>query len=571
MNELMSHGVYGKKNGRKIAPENNNMIHKSQWYPTQHPATSQVPYLLGPLSISSEENRKVREIWNAGMYQGKDFVIPEISQIPGKRKLAQVLACALKATCATYSQHWEGMYFDWTLNDEMERIFSVFAVMPDGERYVKNAFATAVLINTGYKGAFMDLLLWRRRPLPPSMMSLEHLDMGTFECNLRNAICAVLGGEYGVNIIRQSFSKELIASDNKDGYNELKNLVTIPGMNPQGKIATVMQIGLKQADDRSVFEKRHMDLAGAKLIERKSERRNVDFSLDLPDSVMDNFFTAMNQQLHEVAVDPIVKFITIDGRTPEGKEKLDGIRHKIQTGLDRVPSEIIEAYVDNMRDGITKLDFNKYSNLAHLTADLGKKVLKPREDPQRMVFVYIDIEKQRQSRVPIDVVEHAIGAAIQAGLNSIHLDGTTDIPEDDDLKYGAFCLTGPLHSAEVLDTYEQTARGWGHGFWDILAPELPLTNKMVALVAISAKREQDAIIAEKQAMDQRKSVNDIFWYKTWNHPKGKKLDVPNWISYSHILNVLPIPGNDLLLKDDDMPDQMPAHHPITLKYLRNYG
>ena len=571
MNESNNHGVYGKKNGRKIAPENHNIIHKSQWYPQQHPATSQVPYLLYPLSISGEENRKIREIWNAGMYQGKDFVMPEIGQIPGKRKLAQVLACALKASCATYSQHWEGMYFDWTLNDEMERIFSNFTVMPGGERYVKNAFATAVLINTGYKGVFMDLLVWRRRPLPPSMMSLEHLDMGTFECNLRNAICAVLGGEYGVNIIRQSFSQELTASENKDGYAELKNLVTIPGMNLQGKIATVMQIGLKKPNDRVVFERRHMDLAGAKLIERKSERRNVDFSLDVPDSVMVNFFTAMNQQLNEVAVDPFVKLITIDGRTPEGKEKLDGIRYKIQTGIDRVPSEIIEAYVDNMRDGITKLDFNKYSNLAHLTAELGKKVLKPRDDSQRMVFIYIDIEKQRRSRIPIDVVEHAIGAAIQAGLNSIHLDGTTDIPEDDDLKYGAFCLTGPLHSAEVLDTDEQTARGWGHGFWDILAPELPHTNKMVALVAISAKREQDAIIAEKQAMDQRKSVNDIFWYKTWNHPKGKKLDVPNWISYSHILNVLQIPGNDLLLKEDDIPDQMPANHPITLKYLRNYG
>ena len=131
-----------------------------------------------------------------------------------------------------------------------------------------------------------------------------------------------------------------------------------------------------------------------------------------------------------------------------------------------------------------------------------------------MVIVYIDLEALRRTGIPVDMAEHTAGEAIQAGLNSIHLDGTTNIPDEDDMKYGAFCLTGPIHSAELLDSDEQLNKGWGHGFWDILDPEFSKTNKMVALIAISAKHEQDAMIAERQAMDQRKSVNDVFWYKS---------------------------------------------------------
>ena len=87
--------------------------------------------------------------------------------------------------------------------------------------------------------------------------------------------------------------------------------------------------------------------------------------------------------------------------------------------------------------------------------------------------------------------------------------------------------------------------------------------KMVAVIAISAKHETDAMIAEIQAMEQRKSVNDIFWYKTWNHPEGKKLDVPQWISYSDILNTVPIPGNDIPLKDKKIPEHLPEGHVVS--------
>ena len=74
---------------------------------------------------------------------------------------------------------------------------------------MKNAFATVVLFNTGYAGVFMDMLKLRRRLLPPSMESLENLDMGTFEHNLRSSVGAVLGGEYGVIVIRCSLAKPL--------------------------------------------------------------------------------------------------------------------------------------------------------------------------------------------------------------------------------------------------------------------------------------------------------------------------------------------------------------------------
>ena len=94
---------------------------------------------------------------------------------------------------------------------------------------------------------------------------------------------------------------------------------------------------------------------------------------------------------------------------------------------------------------------------------------------------------------------------------------------------------------------------------------------MIVVIAISAKREQDAIIAEIQAMDERKSVNDVFWYRTWNHPKGKKLDLPQWISYSEILNTVPIPGNEIPLQEKDLPEHLPEDHPITQRLLKKHN
>ncbi len=560
--------IFGNKNGRRVGPENCESVHKSQWYPEKHPGTCQVPYLSHQISINEDENKTIREIWNAGEYNAHNFSVFDINEVPSKYKLAQVLACGLKATNATYSQHWEGMYFDWTFNNEMKDAIDKLNTLKNNECYVENAFATVVLINTGYKGAFFDMLRWRRRPVPPSMYSLENIDMGTFECNLKNAVCSVLGGEFGVNIIRQSFSEELIDTENKEGYDAIKKLITIEGMVPEGKIATIMQIGFKKPEHRRLFDRKMMDLAGAKLIERKSERRNADFSINIPESVMNNFFTAMNKELKKLNIDSIVKYITVNGDTTDGRDTLNDIRDMIVDGLDKIPEQLIAAYEDNLKDGLVDMDREQYVNIAHFTNAYGKKVLKPREDAHKMVFIYIEMDKLLNTGVTIDVAEHAVGDAIQAGLNSIHLDGTTEIPEGDDLKYGAFCLTGPLHSAEVNDTDAQLQRGYGHGFWDILAPELPHTNKMLALIAISAKREQDAMIAEKQAMEQRKSVNDIFWYKTWNHPQGKKLDVPNWISYAHLLHILHIPDNDIMIKEYTLPDQMPAKHPITEKFRK---
>ncbi len=560
--------IFGKPNGRIIAAENNPNIHKSQWYPEKHPGTSQVPYLINQVSISEHENTMIREIWNASEYSSRDFSVFDIKDVPSKYRLAQVLACGLKATNATYSQHWQGMYFDWTCNSEVKDAIDLFGIMPGSESFVKNAISTVVLINTGYKGAFMNMLKWRRRPLPPSMLSLENIDMGTFENNLKSAICSVLGGEYGVNIIRRAFSDEYINSYNKEGYQKLKDILTLDGMNPKGEIATIMQIGLKQPEDRKYYQKKIMNLAGAKLIERKSERRNVDFNMEIPERVMDNFFKTVRNELQPLGIENIVKSIILEGSSNEGKEKLSKIRDMITDSLDKVPGEMIDAYEANVSDGMVDLDRDKYTEIANLTASLGKKVLKPREDAHKMVFMYIEIDKLKELNVAEDAAEHAVGCAIQAGLNSIHLDGTTDIPEGDDLRYGAFCLTGPIHSAEINDSDEQLNRGYGHGFWDIIAPELSPTNKMLGVIAISAKHEQDAMIAEKQSMEQRKSVNDIFWYKTWNHPEGKRLDVPNWISYAEVLNVLPIPGNDIILKKDNFPDQLPANHPITETFKR---
>ena len=92
---------------------------------------------------------------------------------------------------------------------------------------------------------------------------------------------------------------------------------------------------------------------------------------------------------------------------------------------------------------------------------------------------------------------------------------------------------------------------------------------MLAVIAISAKTEQDAFIAERQAMDERKSVNEIFWYKTWNHPEGKRLDIPQWISYAHVLNVIPIPGNSIPLREKQLPEHMPSEHPVTQQLMQH--
>jgi len=265
--------ILGKGKGRRIAPHGTHGVHPSQWYPAAHPGRSQVPYLLNPISISRLTNAQIRTIWHSSDYQGHDFSPFDISLIPNKFRLAQVLACGLKASVATYSQHWQGMYCDWTFNAHVAKALSLFGDMAGGERFVKNAFATVMLFNTGYGGVFMDMLRNRRRRLPPSMESLENLDMGTFENNLRSAIGAVLGGEYGVNVIRRSLAKELVNGRNQKGYQVLHELAFVEGMDPAGRITCILQVGLKQPQDRITFTPVMMDLAGAKIIERKSERR----------------------------------------------------------------------------------------------------------------------------------------------------------------------------------------------------------------------------------------------------------------------------------------------------------
>jgi hypothetical protein len=562
--------IFGNTQGRIIAPEGTEGVHLSQWYPDKHPGRSQVPYLLWPKSIPLRINTKIRKIWQSSDYPGKDFVPFETSSVPNKFKLAQVLACGLKATVATYSQHWQGMYFDWSLNTRVEEAFSKMKVKVAGERFVKNAFATVVLFSTGYRGVFMEVLRNRRKPLPPSMESLECIDMGTFECNLKSAVGAVLGGHVGVNVIRQSLSKEFIESQNKDGYEALKDAALVGGMDPNGRISSIIQIGFKKSEDCVDFEQEVMDLAAAKIIERKSERRNVDFSKSVPVSVMGNFLVAFNHELKKIGLHGIIKMITVHGDTPEGQSMLERIRDTINEGLEKCREDMLNAYEDNLADGTTMYDFKTYKDVADFAYSLGLKVLKPREDAHRMLFIYIDLEALKAKDIPVDVAEQCAGSAIQAGLNSVHLDGTTNIPKGHDLKYGAFCLSGPIHSAELLDSEELLHRGWGQGFWHILAPALPPTNKMLALVAISAKKEQDAFIAERQAMDERKSVNEIFWYKTWNHPEGKRLEIPQWISYAHVLNVVPIPGNDIPLAEKQLPEHMPGGHPYSLEFMRHF-
>ncbi len=563
--------IIGKVRGRKIAPEGTADVHRSQWVPAEHPGTCEVPYILYPRSIATKENILIRKIWMSSHYSGKDFIPFEITAVPNKYRLAQVLACGLKASNATYSQHWQGMYFDWTFNELIKKALGKFNELSHGEGFIENAFATVVLLNTGYGGAFMDMLRLRRRPIPPSLLSLEQIDMGTFEHNMKCAVGAVLGGTIGVNVIRHSLSKELIEGENREGYEALREQVILPGMDEMGRISTIIQIGFKQQEDRQEFDPAMMKLAAAKLIERKSERRNVDFSRNIPYRVMMFFSQSFKREIRRSGLKEIIKTAIIEGNTDRGKNNLEQIRNRINEGITNAADEIIKAYDKNRKEGLVDIDLESYRGMANLVVDLGRKVLKPREDAHKMVIVYIDLERLKQAGIPVDMAEHTAGEAIQAGLNSIHLDGTTYIPEGEDLTYGAFCLTGPIHAAECLDSDEQLNRGWGQGFWDIVDPELVKRNKMLALIAISAKSEQDAFIAERQAMDQRKSVNDVFWYRTWNHPGGKKLDVRRWISYADVIHTVPIPGNDLIFEEHSLPEHMPSDHPIAKELSEKHG
>jgi len=571
MSKKKQTAILGKVRGRRIGPHGSEAVHPSQWYPEAHPGRSQVPYLLHPISISRLTNAEIRRIWHSSDYQGRDFSPFDVSMIPSKYRLAQVLACGLKASVATYSQHWQGMYCDWTFNAHFERALSRCGRMAGGERFVKNAFATVVLFNTGYGGVFMEMLKNRRRLLPPSMGSLENLDMGTFENNLRSAIGAVLGGEYGVNVIRCSLGQNLVSDVNRECYEALHEIAFVPGMDPKGRITCILQIGLKKPQDRIAFAPELMDLAGAKIIERKSERRGADFTREVPVSVMSRFFAAVNHELKKTNLHGVIRTITVEGDTPEGKAKLAAMRYFINQGLQECYEDTLNAYKANLADGMTTHDYDTYQGIALFTRDLGQKVLKPREDAHKMVFLYVDLVALKELGVPIDVAEQTAGNAIQAGLNSVHLEGTTDIPAGQDLLYGSFCLTGPIHSAELMDNDAELQRGWGQGFWHILAPELPPTNKMLALVAIAAKNEQDAFIAEVQAMEERKSVNEIFWYKTWNHPQGKRLDVPQWISYAHVLEVVPIAHNSIPLRENALPEYLPEDHPLTDEFRLMLG
>ncbi len=562
-------GALGKSNGRKIGVEGCPEVHRSQWFPQSHPGTSEVPYLLYPTNITPEQNLAIRKVWSSGHYSGKDFAPFDVSEVPNKYKLGQVLACGLKATCATYSQHWQGMYFDWTFNSTCRDAFDGMSVKMADERFSENAFATVILINTGYKGVFMDILSLRRKPIPPSIYSLENLDMGTFEQNIKSAVCAVLGGGIGVNVIKYSLSNELTTGTNSEGYERLRQLVMLEGMDPEGRIVGILQFGFKHPEDRVSFTPGTAVMAGAKIIERKSERRNADFSLEIPPEVMDNFVKSFNEPLVRLGVKEAVKLLIMDGTQPKGRTLLALMRNRVKRGMDKACEEVIQAYDKNRADPrFSSQDFATYKQNAEMIIEFGKKVLKPREDGHKVVFAAIDMHQAQKRGLPVDVIEHAVGEAIQAGLNSLHLDGTTGIPEGDDLKYGAFCMTGPIHSAELLDSEEVLKSGVGIGFTDILRPAMSPGDKMQAIISICAKREQDAMIAEQQAMENRKSVNDIFWYRTWNHPEGKKLDLPHWISFAGTLNVVPIENNDTIQEEKHAPDHLPEDHPLTAQ-MRN--
>jgi hypothetical protein len=557
-----SDGVLGKVNGRKIALDGHEGVHRSGWYPDRHPGTCEIPFLLYPLSITEKQNRAIRHVWRSSFYTGRDFAPFNVKEVPDKHLLGQVLACGLKASNATYSQHWQGMYFDWTFNSECREAFSLMREAEAHERFAENAFATVAIISTGYKGEFMDILSLRHKPVPPSMKTLENLDMGTFEHNLMCAVGAVLGGHIGVNVISHSFSEDLINGPNREGYGKLRELVMVPGMDPHGRIVTLVQLGFKQVEDRYFYPPDIMALAGAKLIERTSERRNADFSRQVPDLVMDAFLDACAWTLSRRSVRQAVRMHTVDSTTMKGRALLSLIRSRVRRGMDKACAEVIEAYKLNRGDPrFGACDFPTYKQYAELIIEMGKKVLKPREDGHRIVFFAVDTVAARRYGLGLDVVEHAVGEAIQCGLNSVHLDGTTDIPEGDDLRYGAFCMTGPIHASEILDSDEAIARGRARGFGDLLSPFLKPSDRMQAMVSICAKREQDAMIAERQAMEKRRSVNDLFWYRTWNHAEGKKLSLPHWISYANVLHVVPIEDNDILLMESSVPEGFPVDQP----------
>jgi hypothetical protein len=559
-------GVLGKRNGRKVALDGHAGVHRSGWYPEKHPGTCEIPYLLYPLSITEKQNRGIRHIWRSSFYKGKDFAPFNVKEVPGKYALGQVLACGLKASNATYSQHWQGMYFDWTFNTECREAFSKMREAEACERFSENAFATVAIISTGYKGEFMDILNLRHKPVPPSISTLENLDMGTFEHNLMCAVGAVLGGHIGVNVISHSLSADLIQGPNREGYEMLRELVMLPGMDQGGRIVTLVQLGFKQVEDRYFYEPAMMSLAGAKLIERKSERRNADFSRRVPDKVMDAFVDACNFTLSKRSVRQAVRMHITDGTTMKGKVLLSLIRNRVKRGMDKACAEVIEAYELNRDDPrFGSCDLTTYRQYTELIIEMGKKVLKPREDGHRIVFLAVDTDMARRYGLVVDVVEQAVGEALQCGLNSIHLDGTTGIPDGDDLRYGAFCMTGPIHAAEILDPEDLLQGGRSRGFTDLLSPDIRPGDRMQAVISICAKREQDAVIAERQAMEKRKSVNDIFWYRTWNHAGGKKLNLPHWISFANVLNVIPIEDNDVLMMEQALSEHLPEDHPVTEK------
>ncbi len=93
--------ILGNAKGRRISPQGTESVHPSQWYPAAHPGRSQVPYLLYPISISRLTNAQIHKIWRSSDYQGHDFSPFDVSLIPNKYRLAQVLACGLKASVAT--------------------------------------------------------------------------------------------------------------------------------------------------------------------------------------------------------------------------------------------------------------------------------------------------------------------------------------------------------------------------------------------------------------------------------------------------------------------------------------
>ena len=121
-------GIFGKAKGRRVGPHGTDSVHASQWYPAMHPGRSQVPFLRSPGDYRAHERSDPRDLARERLPE-QGFSPFEVSSIPNKYKLAQVLACGLKAAVATYSQHWQGMYLDWTFNRQIEEAFSKFETM----------------------------------------------------------------------------------------------------------------------------------------------------------------------------------------------------------------------------------------------------------------------------------------------------------------------------------------------------------------------------------------------------------------------------------------------------------